>query len=232
MGFRQTNENPRTGYASAARVSMTPEQWQVRIGYSKSGPAGVFHVGNLPKADLPKLETELPFLGKLLDKIGLTSKQLTKLLSLEFEQLVPPRQFSVYNSKGEKTEEVLQRQILTTTGFAEVSDVEIFPPAVDNSETLSLHLRTGRSKRRGFEVIYILRGEAELAFPEKVTPVGEVYGYEESMYDSVSLFKGNLIIVPAPTANGWVWVNNLKFRYICQPPWNSRIVQPVFPVNQ
>lgn len=180
-------------------------------------PALVIEIGDLNNLNHPKIRN-------MVEPFGLSVDEFGRLLRLEFEPLIGPTEFSVRNSNGEKIENGVKRIAGSSVGEIEVSDITLYPSVVTGKNDMSLHFKLGEKK--GFEAIYALEGEAELAFPKTVEPVAVGVYIASKEREFVKLTPGTLAIIPAPTANGWSMVGeNFRFLYICQPRWNPTFVK-------
>ena len=171
---------------------------------------------------------DIPKVRKYIERIGLNLSTFKNLLTLNFE---PIEQFSeeIPGTSGEKIEDMVFRLAQTEIGLVEVSDVDLYPTVISPSgkPDISLHLKSG--PKGGFEAIYVLDGEAQLLFPNKVDPVAPGVYAASIEGERLVLTKGDLVIIPAPTANGWCEVEEgFRYRYICHPRWSSTIVKKVY----
>ncbi|MBF8250336.1 MAG: hypothetical protein HW400_937 [Candidatus Levybacteria bacterium] len=162
-----------------------------------------------------------PRITNILMDVGISIETFTQLLNMP----VKGTSKETFNSRGVKIEDVVQEIINTPMGKAEIADVMLYKNAVAGQDDMALHLKVGQTK--GFEAIYVEEGEALLGFPKTVDPVAPGVYAASKQRDEILLTPGTLAIIPAPTANGWSKTGEgFKFRYICQPPWNSTFVKP------
>jgi hypothetical protein len=163
-----------------------------------------------------------PKIQEMLEKLGITKRLFGQLLRRELEPISTAK-FSL-PPEGPTVEDIDQHIVDTPLGLVEVSDCKLYPPAAPSRDNTGLHLKI--SNKGGFEVIYALKGQAILTFPQIVEPIGGVYVASEKK-NNVILTPGTLAIIPAPTANGWSAVGEgFEFRYICLPPWQESFVRP------
>lgn len=170
----------------------------------------------------------IPKVRKYIERTGLNPSTFKRLLNLEFKPIEELRE-EIFNTSGQKIEDVHFRLADTEIGHVEVSDVNLYPSVIPPSGNadISLHLKSGLNG--GFEAIYVLEGEALLSFPNKVEPAAPSVYVATREGTSVILKKGDLAIIPAPTANGWSEVDEgFRYRYICQPRWSSETVKRVY----
>jgi len=181
---------------------------------SSKEPALVVQLENPNDLSHPKIQEMLHSLGMPTELFGqLLRRELEPISTAKFS--LPP--------EGPTMEDLDQHIVNTPLGLVEVSDCKLYPPAAPSRDNTGLHLKVGKG---GFEVIYVLKGEAALTFPQTVNPVGGVYFASEER-KNVVLTPGTLAIIPAPTANGWFEVGEgFEFRYICLPPWHESFVRP------
>lgn len=188
----------------------------------KEEPAILVHLGeNMGGLNIPEVQNYI-------ENAGLNPSTFKKLLTLDFEPIEELNE-EIFNSSGEKIEDVVFRLAKTEIGPVEVADVDLYPAVVTTTgkPDVSIHLKSG--SKGGFEAIYVLGGEAVLSFPHKAEPVAAGIYATTPEGTGVVLKKGDLAIIPAPTANGWGEVDEgFKFRYICQPPWSSSFVKRAY----
>lgn len=180
-------------------------------------PAVIISFGDLCDLDNPKVQ-------ELLRSIDVSTSLLGELLKMEFDPS-KVNTFSIPNEKGIIKEDIEQQIVDTSLGKVEISDCKLYKTAVEGRNDLGLHLKN--QSIRGFEAILALSGQATLAFPEKVEPIGGLYfgsGRKE-----VVMTPGTLAIVPAPTASGWTSISgeSFEFRYISLPPWSPDFFRPI-----
>ena len=147
-----------------------------------------------------------------------------QLLTLDFTPTKGPWN-ERYPETGEKVED-LEIRMLETPNFGEieVSEVILYPSAVPTDEQPDLGFHLKQKDVRGFEAILVLEGCATMSFPDAVVPVSPgVYARSMNRTD-VLLETGDLVLAPAPVANGWTHVGDIfRFRYVGLPPWSSDI---------
>lgn len=166
-----------------------------------------------------------PRIVNILKDIGMPIETFTDLLNMPIEGASK----EIFNGRGVKIEDVVQKIVDTPTGKTEVDEVLLYKNVVAGQDDMALHLKVGRTK--GFEAIYVEKGEAILGFPKAVNPVAPGVYAASKQRDEIVLTPGTLAIIPAPTANGWSKAGEgFRFRYICQPPWNSTFVKPAIDI--
>jgi hypothetical protein len=164
-----------------------------------------------------------PKLLDILQKTGVPSELFRQLVSVQYDWKIAPTHKEVF-SHGEKLEDLEIGIVDTELGETEVSEISLYPDAID-PQNISLHLK--QRDHRGFEAILVMEGAASLFFPDVVNPVGTGLYARSNKGTHVNLKKGDLVFIPAPTANGWERATEgFKFRYIGFPPWNSDFVAP------
>ncbi len=167
-----------------------------------------------------------PKLVALLEKLdNFPVELLERLLKLDFTPTVGPEEKELVEN-GVKIEDILSRKVKTPVfGEIEVSDIDRYP--VPREAGLGFHLK--QKDFRGFEIIYVLDGEATISIPEVEQVALGVYKRSGEMTD-VLLRRGDLAVLPAPVANDWTRIGkNFRFRYIGLPPWSPEIVAETFP---
>lgn len=166
-----------------------------------------------------------PILVDLLKQIGITPKLFEQLITGQCELLNPPKD-EEFAPNGKKLEDIKLGIAKTELGHIEVSEITLHPDAIDPND-ITLHLK--QPDQRGFEAILVLDGEGTLRFPDSANPVTPgVYARSDKGTD-VNVNTGDLVLIPAPTANGWTKATEgFKFRYVGLPPWNSNFVVPAF----
>lgn len=163
-----------------------------------------------------------PKIRKMVEGLGMSIELFGQLLRRELKPVTTAK--FLLPETGPTKEEIDQHIVDTLLGKVEVSDCKLYPPAVTGKDDTGLHLKVG--EKRGFEVIYALKGRATLTFPEAVKPVTSGLYVASKKRMDVELTPGTLAIIPAPTANGWSAVGEgFEFRYICLPPWNVDFVK-------
>lgn len=159
----------------------------------------------------------------ILQKTGVPSKLFRQLVNVQCDWKTAPTHKEFF-SHGEKLEDLKIGIVDTELGEIEVSEISLYPDAIDPQD-ISLHLK--QRDRRGFEAILVMEGGATLFFPDVVNPVGTGLYARSNKGTHINLKKGDLVFIPAPTANGWERATEgFKFRYIGFPPWNSNFVVP------
>ncbi len=183
---------------------------------SSEEPALVIQLENLFDLEHPKLQ-------QMIQGLGMTTELFGQLLRRELKPISTAK-FSLPGDGRPTIEDIIQHIVNTPLGKVEVSDCRLYPPAAPSRDNTGLHLKVGKG---GFEIIYALKGEATLTFPQTVEPVGGVFYVASEERKNVVLTPGTLAIIPAPTANGWFKVGEgFEFRYFCLPPWHKSFVRP------
>lgn len=165
-----------------------------------------------------------PTLNDLLDKVDMPLDLFKQLLN---QPLTNPIH-GEFIENGEKLEDFDRDIIETEIGKIEFIDVKLRSRGI-NADNIGMHLQ--QYPKRGFEAILVKQGEAVMRVPDRVVPAGELYARSEE-YTDVKLIKGDLMLIPAPTANGWSSAsNNFEFRYICLPPWSKDMIASTEPLR-
>jgi hypothetical protein len=161
----------------------------------------------------------------VLDSIGLTSKDLLVLINTKTPLENP---IEIRNSEGELVEEVYESSYNhPSLGLIEVSLCKLYPEVVHEPINAPIHEPEDRSSTYGgpgFEMFYVIKGEATMFIPDNTAWDPETDTFIRSAEGThIVLQKGSLLIIPSPTPNGWSDVNEgFEFKYIGFPPYDVK----------
>lgn len=137
---------------------------------------------------------------------------------------IPTKQFSLLNSKGDKTGEVtaqITQPFFLPQRAAVIADMKLYSSLLKGGEELESY-QTQEGNEGTYEAFYITSGEAVIAI-QNISPQeegGNLTGVEE-----VALTPKTLLIIPAPVLYKWKSISpqGVELRYVCEPVDNCSL---------
>lgn len=159
---------------------------------------------------------EMPILRKTLEGLGLTVGDLKMLIDGDFPDADTP-----FDEELEEYKEQVNVRYARLNG----RDIErSYVRREDWGEIPSSYdFQLRQKKEPAFKILVALHGEAILEIPEKVEPMGALYGASEEK-DYVRFAQGAIAITEAPTASLFRRSKgNFEYLYISSPRYNESI---------